>query len=168
VARSTTWKKLASSGMLPSRFHWSPASEISSSRETFCSMIHFCSVVSSRKVKVLPFACRTRHSRGRSGSPWGVGTGGAPASDVGARSGGGGSEGACAPGLGAAALAGRGAPCISPGFTGTVTTSSFFLTLNTCPQFVHCTVSPEGVTCSSSNTYWALHFSQRTSMEARG
>src|SRR5512133_1982071 len=61
-AASTTWKKLASSAMLPSRFHWSPAREISSSRETFCSTIHFWSVVSSLKVKRFPFDWRTRHS----------------------------------------------------------------------------------------------------------
>ncbi|HSM91655.1 MAG TPA: hypothetical protein VLT47_02145, partial [Anaeromyxobacteraceae bacterium] len=59
-AASTTWKKLASSAMLPSRFHGSPESEISSSRATFCSTIHYWSVVSSLKVKTFPFACRTR------------------------------------------------------------------------------------------------------------
>src|SRR4051812_29746772 len=44
---STTWKKLASSAMLPRRFQVSPLLEISSSRVTLRSTIHFCSVVSS-------------------------------------------------------------------------------------------------------------------------
>ena len=45
-----------------------------------------------------------------------------------------------------AAEAGMGVPWSSSAFTGTVTTSSFFFTLKTWPQFVHWTVSPRGVT----------------------
>jgi hypothetical protein len=122
--------------MFPSRFHWSPESEISSSRETFRSTIHFCSVVSSRKVKRLPFAWRTRHSRGS--VVWGPGAAEARALASW------GSE--RTPGRGAAAVAGMGVEWISSGLTGTVTTSSFFFTRKMCPQLVHRTVSPAGVT----------------------
>src|SRR5512140_2886630 len=49
--------------MLPSRFQVSPESEISASRPTFPSTIHFCRVVSSRQTKTLPLVWRTFHSR---------------------------------------------------------------------------------------------------------
>ena len=103
-------------------------------------MIHFCSVVSSRNVKVFPLAWRTRHSRGRSGS--GPGADGAAAGGAGVT----GAAAGVAAAFGAAAVAGSGTPSNSPGFTGTVTTSSFFLTLKRWPQLVHWTVSPAGVT----------------------
>src|SRR5574342_309678 len=147
-AASTTWKKVASSAMLPRRFHWSPESEISSPRETFFSTIHFWSVVSSLKVKTLPLACRTRHSRfsGGIGEPDGVVAGGVSAGAAGAL------------------VAVTGGSVASPGFSGTVTTSAFFFTLNRCPQFEHLTVSPASVTWASSKTYWARQRSQRTSI----
>jgi hypothetical protein len=74
-ASSTTWKKLASSAMLPSRFQLSPVRLISSSRDTFRSTIHFWSVVSSLKVKTLPLAWRTFQSFVRSGARSGLGSG---------------------------------------------------------------------------------------------
>ncbi len=120
--------------MSPRRFQVSPVTEISSSRETFRSTIHFWSVVSSLKLKMFPLAWRTFHSRGFSG-PAGAGCAG-----------------------------GSSTWPPSSGLTGTVTTSAFFFTLKTWLHWVHFTVTPASVIRASSNSYSVLHRSQRTSM----
>ena len=40
--------------------------------------------------------------------------------------------------------------------------------LNMCPQFVHLTVTPPGLSRLSSSSYSVWHFSQRTSMKSLG
>ena len=59
---SMTWKKMASSGMLPSFSHFLPVFEISSLRETLRSTIQRWSVVSSRKRTISPVMRRIIHS----------------------------------------------------------------------------------------------------------
>jgi len=132
-AASTTWKKLVSSAMSPRRFHVRPLREISWSRPTLRSTIHFCSVVISRKRSVPPSARRKVQSgaadNASSGTGWAV-------SDVGFG----------VPGV----VASRDTP---PG-----------ITLNTCPQLLHCTGVPAGPTRESSSSYSVAHRLQRTSM----
>src|SRR4051812_29297082 len=124
-ASSTTWKKLASSAMLPNRFQTSPVRLISSSRLTFRSTIHFWSVVSSLKLKTFPFDWRTFHSLslGAALAPGMLGTNiPAPA--------------------GGAAIEEAGETLIWPlsVSTGMVTTGAFRFTLKMWPQVVHFTV----------------------------
>src|SRR5688572_581690 len=67
-ACSTIMKKEASSVISPSRFQVSPVREVSESRVTFCSTIHCCRVVSSRKRWISPLGLRISHRRSPPGS----------------------------------------------------------------------------------------------------
>lgn len=162
--------------MSPSRFQVSPVREISSSRDTLRSTIHFWRKVRSLKVKVLPLGCRRRHSR----APAAAAAGGRDCAegsglDAVATRGGvlmGGDTGR-SPGGGPAGAAG----CVSPsgtlgawgscpGFTGTVTTSAFFFTTKTWWHVVHWTVTPVSEIRESSRSYCVLQRSHRTSMHS--
>ena len=135
-ASSTTAKKLESSGMSARRRHCSPFEEISSSRVTLRSTIHFWSMVSSRKAQTFPLACLSRHSlAGAAREP-----AGAASSVMGRRS------------------------CASSGRRGTVTASAFFMRRKTWPHWAQVTATPDSGTRSSSTRYFALQRSQRTSI----
>src|SRR6185312_16248756 len=121
---------------------------------------HCCSVASSRHVLFSPFSSRTIHWRSL------VGPLGGSLTSTGASLGGrarvsGGRLGAfvAARGPGGAASLTVGKPT----FVGVR-----FRILNMCPQLVHLTVTPPGLSRLSSSSYSVWHFSQRTSMFSAG
>src|SRR5438477_4042106 len=121
--------------MLPSRFHASPVREISSSRLTLRSTIHFCSVVSSLNEKMFPVGWRTFHSREALGG--------------------------CASGD----FAGSVSSLTRCGGGGRVAGGADFLrTRKTWLHEVHFTVTPLSGTRASSNSYSVLQRGQLTSI----
>ena len=149
-ASSATVKYCASSPMSPSRFHVFPLREISDSRVTVPATIHCCSAASSRHCFCSPFSSRMSQFRSRSTA---VGSSLIAASTRFCFD----ELGRCRVVESAGALAG-GAPTF---------VVARLRILNMCPQFVHLTVTPPGLSLASSSSYSVWHFSQRTSIDFR-
>ncbi len=145
-------KNDASSPISPRSFHFLPVREIEQLRLTRPDTIHFCRVDSSRQVLISPSSRRINQVR----SPSSVSASTLDArcatidGDVGE---------ACGSGSGVIRLGDRDADA-SSGWTVRPRT------LNMCPQVVHLTVTPPGLSLLSSSSYSVWHFSQRTSISA--
>lgn len=141
-ASSPTAKYGCNSTIFPSRFQVFPEREISASRPTIPDAIHCCSVASSRQLFCSPVSRRMSHNR----------------SDVG-------TELFAANMESASGCAGRGGSGFALSGAGVGPAAGAApRTLNRCPQCVHLTVTPPGLSRLSSSSYSVWHFSQRTSM----
>ena len=159
-ASSAMTKYCCSSPMSPRRFHVLPVREISDSRVTMPATIHCCSTASSRHCFCSPFSRRRSQLRSLSTAVGSVMSTWRVISSLGLSTE---SARGCSLRIGCfdddgLLRSGGGAPTL---------VFARRRILNMCPQFVHLTVTPVGLSLASSSSYSVWHFSQRTSMDLR-